>query len=270
VISPTHLPPPKVQIATFRNKDRDAVNCAIFEQYCDAHAPKDGSVWNGAMLILMDDVCMENSSRQFVSVQSNSVLKQFWTTIGEAGASSDMKRVDPCLKLYPGCPMMFTENLSVTNGQANGSRVNLLNVNIKPGEQYIPIKLECGATIRGYKANQISSLRVKHEVDDMCPQEFEIESTSYKFRTRFETHGDLMNVRMSGTQFPIISNSCTTGHKLQGVTVEALLVNNWEYKQNWAYVVLSRVKTMSGLYLRVPLSEDLDHYTMPKLMKDIE
>ena len=56
---------------------------------------------------------------------------------------------------------------------------------------------------------------------------------------------------------------------MQGYTAEALLVNNWEYKQNWAYVVLSRVKTMGGLYLRVPLSEDLRHYHMPKKMKDM-
>ena len=54
---------------------------------------------------------------------------------------------------------------------------------------------------------------------------------------------------MKGTQFPIISNSCTTGHKLQGYTVPKILVNDWYYGTNWAYIVLSRVKTMDGLYL---------------------
>ena len=55
---------------------------------------------------------------------------------------------------------------------------------------------------------------------------------------------------MAGQQFPLVSNSCTTGHKLQGSTCKSLLVNAFHYGQNWCCVVLSRVKTMSGLCLR--------------------
>ena len=65
---------------------------------------------------------------------------------------------------------------------------------------------------------------------------------------------------MKGNQFPLISNSCTTGHKLQGCTLEALLVNDWYYAANWAYVVLSRVKTMKGLFLRRKLLRNLKKY----------
>ena len=56
--------------------------------------------------------------------------------------------------------------------------------------------------------------------------------------------------QMAGFQFPIISNSATTGHKLQGYTALSLLINNWRYSQNWVYTVLSRVKTRHGLFLR--------------------
>ena len=91
LVSPRHLPPPRVQIATFRNKDRDAVNCAIFEQYCEEHGTKDGSVWNGAAMILMDDVsCMMNATKKYVSVQSNSVLRTLWTTVGEAATCGSL------------------------------------------------------------------------------------------------------------------------------------------------------------------------------------
>ena len=78
---------------------------------------------------------------------------------------------------------------------------------------------------------------------------------------------EVMKVKMTGTQFLVISNSCTTGHKLQGCTMEEILANAWHYGANWAYVVLSRVKTMAGLYLRQPLDYDLKKYAKPEAMK---
>ena len=71
---------------------------------------------------------------------------------------------------------------------------------------------------------------------------------------------------MKGMQFRLVSNSATTGHKLQGYTAKSLLVNDWQYQANWAYVVLSRVTTMAGLYFRQKLSEDLDKYKKDKRM----
>lgn len=63
------------------------------------------------------------------------------------------------------------------------------------------------------------------------------------------------------------SNSATTGHnKLQGYTAKSLLVSDWQYEANRAYVVLSRVTTMAGLYFRQKLSEDLDKYKKEKRM----
>lgn len=79
---------------------------------------------------------------------------------------------------------------------------------------------------------------------------------------KMDIYGEKVPTKMRGDQCPIISNSCTTGHKLQGCTVDSILVNDWHYGQNWAYTVLSRVKTMAGLYLRTLLTEDLEKYRM--------
>ena len=78
---------------------------------------------------------------------------------------------------------------------------------------------------------------------------------------------DELYVRVQGTQFPLISNSCTTGHKLQGCSLQSILANTWYYGANWAYVVLSRVTTMFGLHMRKPLSKDLSKYKKPEAMK---
>ena len=72
---------------------------------------------------------------------------------------------------------------------------------------------------------------------------------------------------LKGTQFPVISNSATTTHKLQGCTVKNIFVAEWHYKKNWVYVVLSRVRTRDGLYFNNPLRTDVREYRKPEEMK---
>ena len=55
-------------------------------------------------------------------------------------------------------------------------------------------------------------------------------------------------------QFGVLVNIATTGHKLQGMSKDNIIVVNWFYSvKNWVYVVLSRVRTLNGLYLFKPL-----------------
>jgi hypothetical protein len=52
------------------------------------------------------------------------------------------------------------------------------------------------------------------------------------------------------TQIPANTYDASTGHKLQDMSKDAIIVTSWPtgYK-NWEYVVLSCVCTLSGLYL---------------------
>jgi sulfur transfer protein SufE len=76
-------------------------------------------------------------------------------------------------------------------------------------------------------------------------------------------------VMMKGNQLPLINNSSTTAHKMQGCTLKQLAIFEHLHRQNWMYVVLSRVCTMNGLFFAVPLSEDLSKYSMPDKMKEM-
>ena len=64
-----------------------------------------------------------------------------------------------------------------------------------------------------------------------------------------------MNFRCKMTQFPVNLNDATTGHKLQGMSKDVVIVTSWpkggtaKWFKNWEYVVLSRVRKLSGLYL---------------------
>ena len=59
-------------------------------------------------------------------------------------------------------------------------------------------------------------------------------------------------------QFPIVLNHATTGHKLQGKSLDQLVVVEWSKTKNWAYVVLSRVRSLDGLFLMEPIPEKID------------
>jgi hypothetical protein len=37
VVSDSHVPPVKIQVACYENKERDAVNCSVFERYCEQY-----------------------------------------------------------------------------------------------------------------------------------------------------------------------------------------------------------------------------------------
>ena len=69
------------------------------------------------------------------------------------------------------------------------------------------------------------------------------------------------------TQFGINDNIATTVHKLQGVSLDNLIIHSWNYAiKNWVYVVLSRVKTLKGLVLCKPLDIDRDYSCDQKLL----
>ena len=76
-------------------------------------------------------------------------------------------------------------------------------------------------------------------------------------------------VKMS--QFGINSNIATTGHKLQGMTKNKLVVSSWMYSvRNWVYVVLSHVQKLDGLYLLKTLDRNQDYSVDQKLLKEEE
>ena len=135
---------------------------------------------------------------------------------------------------------MLTQNSDVGNGQANGSRLTLHKIIIKHGEDSWPLRLESGVIVNAVYVSQVCHLVVKHVAPDVKPCIFAVDVQTYPFTCKLEMEeGIQVNAQMKGTQFPLISNICTTGHTLQRCGVDNLLVDEWFYGQNWPYVVLS-------------------------------
>ena len=64
------------------------------------------------------------------------------------------------------------------------------------------------------------------------------------------------NINARIIYFGVNSNKATTGHTLQGVSLNRIVVRFWSYTfPNWVYVALSRVRTFEGLFICEKLDE---------------
>ena len=72
-------------------------------------------------------------------------------------------------------------------------------------------------------------------------------------------------------QLPVNMNDATTGHKLQGMSKDKLIVVSWSFISNWIYVVISRVRTLKGLFLLKPIpSNVLEKIEVPRDLQAFE
>ena len=82
---------------------------------------------------------------------------------------------------------------------------------------------------------------------------FRMEPTTHKTTVKCSINRDtpLLSFKAIMTQFPINMADAVTGHKLQGRTLEKIIITGWGLScwRNWEYTVLSRVKTRKGLYM---------------------
>jgi len=198
--------------------------------------------------------------------------KHFWENCGEdhCKASAFQPRIDPVLRLYTGCRVMLPENADVSDGKAKGTQATFEKAVLKPGIEPRKVMVD-GVPVNSVLASEVQHVVLNHCNDRIQPQKFSVEPKEHKFRAQIplpQTERQKRQTResltMKGTQVPLLINNATTGHKLQGSGVDNIFIHNWSYVQNWPYVMLSRVKTEKGLYMRYALKRDLSVYAMPK------
>ena len=176
--------------------------------------------------------------------------KIFWENCGEDDIKFPKEhngRMDPLLKLYKGCQLMLVLNNNVSCGEANGTTVTLISICLKPN--IIPIQILISKLpVKAVYASQVISIVLKHNNPKILPNMFQLEPIEFRITARIlklkilqMKEDDRKMVKMKATQLPVISNQATTGHKLQGASINQLFVNNWNYTTNWPYVVLSRL-----------------------------
>ena len=131
-------------------------------------------------------------------------------------------------------PGALTRNENVQDGKANGSQAIFQKVVLKPEVVPRQVFIAPNVSVNSIFAREVAHVVLKHCNNRVQPSIFILESKRFSFKARILKPG-----------------------------VDALFVHSWHYATNWVYVILSRVKTMKGLYLRMKLSGDLKKYRLP-------
>ena len=266
-----HLPstedvPTDVAYAVFQNSDRSAINNAVFWNHVKkthsqtecAKAPKH------TLMIRSDDLTWSTNGKPF-GLQARTTL---WTECGDSSVTTTGDRpkfVDTCLKVYSRMPMMHTENSDVENGEANGTLGYLHKVHFKDGvtEDDFELMRVDGYWIRSIAASNVDYIELEHTGSHRTNRTFKVYADKVTCKISMPLSlipGERIRrtVRARVNRFPLLANHATTGHKLQGQSKNSICIFIFNYGKNWPYVVLSRVRTLKGLFLREPLDPARD------------
>jgi hypothetical protein len=216
------------------------------------------------------------------TIKSNSFHNGVFSGCGDADIkSSGTEKVDPCLKLYVGCPIMVSvSEFKSTCGVVKGSIGTFAGIVFRDG---------CRPKTdiwNGYKVLAIDATDVEYIICEkpkkkadtsgkpQLPEYFILPNKTFRVKISLPlgTTRKLYpeNTTMKLTQFPINIDLGTTCHKLQGKSKAFLVITEFDYAtENWIYVALSRVKTLSGLFLLKPLNFKKDFSPSDILMREM-
>ena len=132
-----HLPK-DLRYATYFNRDRDAINTALFEERCTRLRCHNVST-RDTLIVLANKLEAKTSHDTYEPFHNRKI---FWENCGEDDIKFPKEqygRMDPLLKLYKGCQLMLVFNNNVRRGEANGTTVTLISVCLKPN--IVPIEI---------------------------------------------------------------------------------------------------------------------------------
>jgi hypothetical protein len=104
---------------------------------------------------------------------------------------------------------------------------------------------------------------------NLPPNVFPVLPIRKTFTTKLNSGSKSLTVKL--TQFPLVPTSAITVHKVQGQSLDRVIVTKWrdpkmvsQYPMT-AYVTLSRVRTLAGLYITQPLTKADCAFFVPPL-----
>ena len=254
------MPPLRsTQFATFHNTNRCGINMDIFRAYLKEHhadCSKD-DIPKTAVVIKCN--ASWGKSRVNLSYEQRKVL---FEQCSEADCTNSRgKHIDPFLCLFAGSNQMVNENEDVRRGIANGTTAAFKRAILKKKANLIPIQM-FGHWVYSVGVDDVKQLELEWKNSDRFHGRFRVSAIKGIYQVKFPItdFGREMRVKAGVhiRQFPIVGNFATTGHKLQGKSVHEIVVAEWSKAKNWAYVILSRVRTLKGLFLAEPIPDDID------------
>ena len=228
------------------------------------------------------------------------------TTCGDAKVLTGSKRhVDPALCLYVGAHVLCiidNENLTNKVPRGNGTLCRVVGIKLKDNAPPCRWKNYYNKKVNTALASDVEWIELEHypkskeiialeeEIDNLRQEKqyrrlYKLQEELHKQRLKHcfrlgpqnfyvtvlaspHCMAPEQEFRCNMTQLPINSNDATTGHKLQGMSKDVVIITSWPKGglfKNWEYVVLSRVRTRDGLYLFEPIDMNKSFEPSPEL-----
>ena len=211
-----HLPK-DLRYMTYFDRDRDAIDTALFEECCARLRCHNVST-RDTLIVLADKLAAKTLHGNYEPFHNQKI---FWENCGEDDIKFPREcngRMDPLLKLYKGCQLMQVFNNNVRHGEANRTTATLISVCLKPN--IVPIQIIIGKLpVKAIYALQVISIVLKHNNPKIIPNMFQLELIEFHITARILKPKLLQikednhkMVKMKATQLPVISNQATTRH----------------------------------------------------------
>jgi hypothetical protein len=251
--------PLETKYATFFNKKRSERNASVFRSYLKTYHNQNPESEIPLSAIVIKADTKWNKSKIPLTFDQRKVL---FEQCSEANVRRNKSQMcAPLLCLFYGCNLMVTLNEDVVHGIANGTTTKFRKLVVKPGTELQKIQMY-GYWVHSISMEAVEYVEVEWQDCDKFVGTFRLTPRIHAFRVKYPISEFGLNTRIQTSielqYLPVIVNHATTGHKLQGKTVKSLVIAEWSRVKNWAYVVISRVKTLSGLFLLKPVPEDID------------
>ena len=156
---------------------------------------------------------------------------------------------------------MINSNKNLDEGRGNGTLARFKGICLKDGAS-LREKRWNGKVVNTVSVDDVEYIVCEHwegkkgkNGEMIPPKRFKLLPEKDTVEIKLTLHRKpLLFQKIRMTQFGIQVNIATTGHKLQGMSKDIIIVVDWNYGVlNWVYVVLSRVRKLSGLFLMKPL-----------------
>lgn len=260
------------RFATFFNRTRCDINQTVFKSYLKAHHSNCNEEDIPGTAVVIRSNPMWHRSKCPLNFDQRKVVFEQISEADTARTGKYKTRLDPLLCLFRGSNVMGTSNDDVKNGIANGTTSTFRKVCLKAGKTAKPIKMH-GYWVKAVDIGDVDHIELEWQ-DCHFKGTYKMFPTRDAFTVKYPIveFGKEMRVptRLDFDYFAIIINHATTGHKLQGKSMDALVIAEWSKTKNWAYVVLSRVRTLEGLYFLKPIPTDIDFRPMPLYLRMME
>ena len=250
----------QISYACSTNKERNIYSDKCFLEILQCYHPKQNDIEKEAPLhsVIIKGLLRETHSDLRKSLQFHYLIYNLCGDDNVETVGQYKRKVDPCLKLYSGCKIMVSDGHDPSVGYVKGTTATFAGLVLLDG---------CSLKQEIWEGFKVLTVNVD-EIDYIICEKTSVTNGKVQKR-RFNIHsqefGVDISLRLKGNpsikvtgltilQLPINIDTATTCHKLQGKSRDYLVIVDFNYREpNWIYVVLSRLRSLKGLYLLKPL-----------------